>query len=157
MDKQLSDVKPGKFDIVVTSFEIACREKSTFKKIEWKYFVIDEAHRIKNEDSLLSRVVREFKTSARLLLTGTPLQNNLHELWALLNFLLPEEFDDADAFDAFFESSEKTEEVCITSASMLTYYTLNRETLQQNPKLRRPKRSASQVLVCVCIMSRRMH
>ena len=73
--------------------------------------VIDEAHRIKNEDSLLSKVVREFKTSARLLLTGTPLQNNLHELWALLNFLLPEQFDDADAFDTFFESSEKTEEV----------------------------------------------
>ncbi len=96
---------------MLTSFEIACREKTTFKKIEWKYFVIDEAHRIKNEDSLLSKVVREFKTSARLLLTGTPLQNNLHELWALLNFLLPEQFDDADAFDTFFESSEKTEEV----------------------------------------------
>ena len=106
-----SKVKPGKFDIVLTSFEIACREKTTFKKIEWKYFVIDEAHRIKNEDSLLSKVVREFKTSARLLLTGTPLQNNLHELWALLNFLLPEQFDDADAFGTFFESSEKTEEV----------------------------------------------
>ena len=49
-------MKTGKFDIVLTSFEIACREKATFKKIEWKYFVIDEAHRIKNEDSLLSKV-----------------------------------------------------------------------------------------------------
>jgi len=56
-EEQLSQVKPGKFDIVLTSFEIACREKTTFKKIEWKYFVIDEAHRIKNEDSLLSKVV----------------------------------------------------------------------------------------------------
>ena len=52
--------------------------------------VIDEAHRIKNEESKLSLVIREIKTANRLLLTGTPLQNNLHELWALLNFLLPE-------------------------------------------------------------------
>eukprot|EP00918_Siedleckia_nematoides_P067476 GHVU01146899.1.p1 GENE.GHVU01146899.1~~GHVU01146899.1.p1 ORF type:complete len:911 (+),score=240.26 GHVU01146899.1:124-2856(+) len=125
-EEQLSSVKPGKFDIVLTSFEIACREKATFKKIEWKYFVIDEAHRIKNEDSLLSKVVREFKTSARLLLTGTPLQNNLHELWALLNFLLPDEFDDADAFDAFFESSEKTEEVTSKLHKLLRPFLLRR-------------------------------
>ena len=130
-------IKPGKFDIVLTSFEIACREKTTFKKIEWKYFVIDEAHRIKNEDSLLSKVVREFKTSARLLLTGTPLQNNLHELWALLNFLLPEQFDDADAFDTFFESSEKTEEV--TSKVCET----GRETLGERERLRKRARHSS--------------
>lgn len=55
--------------------------------------------------------MRELKTHSRLLLTGTPLQNNLHELWALLNFLLPDEFADADDFDAFFQSSEKAEEV----------------------------------------------
>ena len=66
------------------------REKSVFKKFNWKYMVIDEAHRIKNEESRLSLTIREIKTAHRLLLTGTPLQNNLHELWALLNFLLPE-------------------------------------------------------------------
>ncbi|EKX31046.1 hypothetical protein GUITHDRAFT_83481 [Guillardia theta CCMP2712] len=104
-------VQPGEFDVVITSFEIVCREKNHFKKFNWRYFVIDEAHRIKNENSLLSGVVRELKTHSRLLLTGTPLQNNLHELWALLNFLLPDEFADADDFDAFFESSEKAEEV----------------------------------------------
>ena len=108
---QLKGVTAGDFDVVVTSFEMITLEKAALKKVAWNYMVIDEAHRIKNEDSLLSRVVREFNTSARLLLTGTPLQNNLHELWALLNFLLPDEFDDADAFDTFFQSSEKTEEV----------------------------------------------
>jgi SWI/SNF-related matrix-associated actin-dependent regulator of chromatin subfamily A member 5 len=104
-------VQPGSFDVIVTSFEVLCREKNHFKKFAWRYFVIDEAHRIKNENSLLSNVVRELKTHSRLLLTGTPLQNNLHELWALLNFLLPDEFSDADDFDAFFQSSEKAEEV----------------------------------------------
>jgi superfamily II DNA or RNA helicase len=66
------------------------REKNHFKRIHWRYIIIDEAHRIKNENSQLSKVVRMFKTNYRLLITGTPLQNNLHELWALLNFLLPE-------------------------------------------------------------------
>ena len=77
---------------MVTSYEMILREKSVFKKFNWQYMVIDEAHRIKNEESKLSLVIREMKSANRLLLTGTPLQNNLHELWALLNFLLPEVF-----------------------------------------------------------------
>ena len=125
-EAELSKVKSGAFDVVVTSFEMAVCEKATFKKVEWRYFVIDEAHRIKNEESLLSRVVREFKTSARLLLTGTPLQNNLHELWALLNFLLPDQFDDAHAFDSFFESSQETQEVTSKLHKLLRPFLLRR-------------------------------
>ncbi len=60
------------------------------------YIVIDEAQRIKNENALLSKNIRRLKSTNRLLLTGTPLQNNLHELWALLNFLLPDLFDSAE-------------------------------------------------------------
>lgn len=56
----------------------------------WFYIIIDEAHRIKNEKSLLAHVVRCFATPRRILITGTPLQNNLRELWALLNFLMPQ-------------------------------------------------------------------
>jgi len=70
-------------------------------KIVWQYIVIDEAHRIKNENSKLSLVVREIRSRNRLLITGTPLQNNLHELWALLNFLLPDVFTSADSFDSY--------------------------------------------------------
>ena len=81
---------PGGWDVLVTSYEMILAEKSVIKKFNWKYMVIDEAHRIKNEESKLSLVIREIKTTNRLLVTGTPLQNNLHELWALLNFLLPE-------------------------------------------------------------------
>ncbi|CAO2609990.1 SWI/SNF-related matrix-associated actin-dependent regulator of chromatin subfamily A member 5 [Lemmus lemmus] len=78
------------------------KEKSVFKKFNWRYFVIDEDHRIKNEKSMLSEIVREFN---RLLLTGTPLQNNLHELWSLLNFLLPDVFNSADDFDSWFDTN----------------------------------------------------
>merc|ERR1719341_2230743 len=96
---------PGGWDVVVTSYEMILIEKSVFKKFNWKYMVIDEAHRIKNEESKLSLVIREIKTANRLLLTGTPLQNNLHELWALLNFLLPEVFSSSEDFDEWFNTN----------------------------------------------------
>ncbi|RWS11514.1 SWI/SNF-related matrix-associated actin-dependent regulator of chromatin subfamily A member 5-like isoform X1 [Dinothrombium tinctorium] len=96
---------PGSWDVCVTSYEMVIREKSVLKKFNWRYLVIDEAHRIKNEKSKLSEFVREFKTANRLLLTGTPLQNNLHELWALLNFLLPDVFNSSEDFDAWFNTN----------------------------------------------------
>ena len=93
---------PGEWDVCVTSYEMLIKEKSVFKKFNWRYLVIDEAHRIKNEKSKLSEIVREFKTTNRLLLTGTPLQNNLHELWSLLNFLLPDVFNSADVSTSYY-------------------------------------------------------
>jgi SWI/SNF-related matrix-associated actin-dependent regulator of chromatin subfamily A member 5 len=63
---------------------------------------VTTAHRLKNDASMFSTTVRSFSTANRLLLTGTPLQNNLHELWALLNFLLPDIFSSADQFDEWF-------------------------------------------------------
>lgn len=99
------------FDVVVASYEIIIREKSSFRKFNWEYIIIDEAHRIKNEESLLSQIIRLFHSRNRLLITGTPLQNNLHELWALLNFILPDVFGDSDAFDEWFIGPEETEQV----------------------------------------------
>lgn len=63
-----------KFDVLVTSYEGLLKEKFRFGKIDWKYLIIDEAHRIKNENSSLSLAVRTMKTQFRLLITGTPLQ-----------------------------------------------------------------------------------
>uniref|UniRef100_A0A0B6ZJP7 SWI/SNF-related matrix-associated actin-dependent regulator of chromatin subfamily A member 5 n=1 Tax=Arion vulgaris TaxID=1028688 RepID=A0A0B6ZJP7_9EUPU len=96
---------PGEWDVCITSYEMCIREKSVMKKFNWRYIVIDEAHRIKNEKSKLSEIVREFKSTNRLLLTGTPLQNNLHELWALLNFLLPDVFNNSEDFDSWFNAN----------------------------------------------------
>ncbi|CAI5993861.1 unnamed protein product [Closterium sp. NIES-64] len=99
-------LQPGKFDVVVTSYEMVIKEKSAFRRLSWRYIIIDEAHRIKNENSILSKTMRLFSSNYRLLITGTPLQNNLHELWALLNFLLPEIFSSAEAFDEWFQLSD---------------------------------------------------
>ncbi|XP_047157879.1 ISWI chromatin-remodeling complex ATPase CHR11 [Vigna umbellata] len=100
----------GKFDVCVTSFEMAIKEKSVLRRFSWRYIIIDEAHRIKNENSLLSKTMRLYSTNYRLLITGTPLQNNLHELWSLLNFLLPEIFSSAETFDEWFQISGENDQ-----------------------------------------------
>ncbi|KAK1351875.1 ISWI chromatin-remodeling complex ATPase CHR17 [Heracleum sosnowskyi] len=100
----------GKFDVCVTSFEMAIKEKTVLRRFSWRYIIIDEAHRIKNENSLLSKTMRLFHTNYRLLITGTPLQNNLHELWSLLNFLLPEIFSSAETFDEWFAISGENDQ-----------------------------------------------
>lgn len=99
-------ISTGDFDVLISSYEIVIREKAALKKINWQYVVVDEAHRLKNEDSLLSQIIRTFHSQSRLLITGTPLQNNLHELWALLNFLLPDVFADSNTFDEWFVHNE---------------------------------------------------
>lgn len=103
-------LKPCDFDVCITSFELVIREKAALKRFAWQYLVVDEAHRIKNEESILSRIVRLLFSRNRLLITGTPLQNNLHELWALLNFLLPDVFADSEVFDEWFQSENEDQE-----------------------------------------------
>jgi SWI/SNF-related matrix-associated actin-dependent regulator of chromatin subfamily A member 5 len=98
---------PGTYDALVTSFEMVLRCIAFLKKVTWKYICIDEAHRIKNENSKLALFVRQLKSKHRLLLTGTPLQNNLHELWALLNFLMPQMFSNSEDFDSWLATSDK--------------------------------------------------
>ncbi|KAJ9657966.1 chromatin remodeling complex Adenosinetriphosphatase [Coniosporium apollinis] len=102
-----------KFDVCITSYEMILREKTHLKKFAWEYIIIDEAHRIKNEESSLAQIIRLFNSRNRLLITGTPLQNNLHELWALLNFLLPDVFGDSEAFDQWFSSQEEDQDTVV--------------------------------------------
>ena len=102
-----------KFDVCVTSYEMILREKAHLKKFAWEYIIIDEAHRIKNEESSLAQIIRIFNSRNRLLITGTPLQNNLHELWALLNFLLPDVFGDSEAFDSWFKNQDADQDTVV--------------------------------------------
>lgn len=101
---------PGAFEVLLTSYEMANMEAGFLRKFSFEFIVVDEAHRLKNENSLLSKTLRTFDSKLRLLLTGTPLQNNLHELWALLNFLVPKYFSSADEFDAYFTVTGKQDE-----------------------------------------------
>lgn len=91
-------------NVILTSFDICRIEISSFRKVQFGIFILDEAHRIKNEESILSSVVREIKTMRVILLTGTPLQNDFRELWAILNFIMPEIFYSSNEFETIFES-----------------------------------------------------
>ncbi|XP_061050937.1 lymphoid-specific helicase isoform X2 [Eubalaena glacialis] len=75
----------------------------------WKYLIVDEGHRIKNMKCRLIRELKRFNADNKLLLTGTPLQNNLSELWSLLNFLLPDVFDDLKSFESWFDITSLSE------------------------------------------------
>jgi chromodomain-helicase-DNA-binding protein 1 len=76
----------------LTTYEILLKDKSFLGAVSWACLMVDEAHRLKNEDSLLYKSLKEFDTNHRLLITGTPLQNSLKELWALLHFIMPEKY-----------------------------------------------------------------
>lgn len=78
-----------KWNVWITSYALITRDQQKFKKRKWHYMILDEAHNIKNFQSLRWQTLLTFRTRARLLLTGTPLQNNLTELWSLLFFLMP--------------------------------------------------------------------
>ncbi|XP_051540956.1 chromodomain-helicase-DNA-binding protein 1-like isoform X4 [Myxocyprinus asiaticus] len=88
-----------KFNILLTTYEILLKDKSFLGNVSWAIIGVDEAHRLKNDDSLLYKTMIEFKSNHRLLITGTPLQNSLKELWSLLHFIMPEKFHSWELFE----------------------------------------------------------
>merc|ERR1712242_121988 len=98
-------IRSGRFNVLVTTYEYVIREKAILAKLRWKYMIIDEGHRMKNHNNKLTVTVNTCYTTAhRILLTGTPLQNKLPELWSLLNFLLPSIFKACDTFEQWFNA-----------------------------------------------------
>merc|ERR1719412_1991223 len=98
-------IRSGRFNAVVTTYEYVIKDKAVLSKFRWKYMIIDEGHRMKNHHCKLTQILNTYYTSNnRLLLTGTPLQNKLPELWALLNFLLPSIFKACDTFEQWFNA-----------------------------------------------------
>ncbi|KAL8723883.1 MAG: hypothetical protein Q9181_007110 [Wetmoreana brouardii] len=95
-----------RFPVVCTSYEICMRDKKYLATYQWKYIVVDEGHRLKNFNCKLVKELKQYPTDSRMILTGTPLQNNLSELWSLLNYLLPEAFSDLEHFESIFNFSD---------------------------------------------------
>lgn len=93
------------FQVCLTTYEYIIKERPLLSRIKWIHMIIDEGHRMKNVKSKLSQTLNEYYSSRyRLILTGTPLQNNLPELWALLNFVLPKIFNSVKSFDEWFNA-----------------------------------------------------
>ena len=106
MRKQMQyQIKQRQFTVVLTTFEYIIKDKHILKPIKWLYTIIDEGHRMKNSQSKLSLTLNtQYQSRFRLILTGTPLQNNLQELWSILNFILPKIFNSNTSFDEWFSA-----------------------------------------------------
>ena len=103
------------WNVCITSYQLVIQDAQVFKRRKWHYMILDEAHNIKNFRSQRWQTLLGFNTRARLLLTGTPLQNNLTELWSLLFFLMPSDgpvegmggFADLKEFSDWFKKPQE--------------------------------------------------
>ncbi|KAF5120615.1 hypothetical protein DV495_004511 [Geotrichum candidum] len=100
-----NQIRMGDFQVLLTTFEYIIKDRPILSRIRWVHMIMDEGHRMKNTQSKLSYTLTTYYTfKHRLILTGTPLQNNLPELWALLNFVLPKIFNSVKSFDEWFNT-----------------------------------------------------
>ena len=103
--QQQASIRYGDFQVLLTTYEYIIKDKPVLSRIKWVHMIVDEGHRMKNAQSKLSSTLTTYYNSRfRLILTGTPLQNNLPELWALLNFVLPNIFKSVKSFDEWFNT-----------------------------------------------------
>lgn len=103
--------RPLKINALVTTYDIVLKDQAMLNHINWTYLAVDEAHRLKNNESMLHVVLDQFKTGNRLLITGTPLQNSIRELWSLLHFLQPRKFGDLDDFEEEYTDLQEQDKI----------------------------------------------
>ncbi|RMD42506.1 hypothetical protein DV735_g2614, partial [Chaetothyriales sp. CBS 134920] len=100
--KHITYNKDSEFHVLVTSYQLVVQDAQYFQKVKWQYMILDEAQAIKSSSSSRWKTLLGFHCRNRLLLTGTPIQNNMQELWALLHFIMPSLFDSHDEFSDWF-------------------------------------------------------
>ncbi|XP_008279509.1 chromodomain-helicase-DNA-binding protein 1-like isoform X2 [Stegastes partitus] len=116
------------FNVLLTTYELCLKDASFLKRWRWKVLVVDEAHRLKNQNSLLHKTLTEFSVGFRVLLTGTPIQNNLQELYSLLSFIQPSIFtaDDVDSFVSSYSKIQNQPALAAELQSVLEPFLLRR-------------------------------
>eukprot|EP00123_Amoebidium_parasiticum_P014609 comp22573_c4_seq2/m.34455 comp22573_c4_seq2/g.34455 ORF comp22573_c4_seq2/g.34455 comp22573_c4_seq2/m.34455 type:complete len:1193 (-) comp22573_c4_seq2:174-3752(-) len=114
-----------RFHVLITTYEMITKDTKYLKNIPWRAAVVDEAHRLKNTNCRLQTELRGYTIPHRVLLSGTPLQNNVEEVWSLLNFMSPDQFDDKEGFLEKFGNLETEEEV-MELQNVLKKYMLRR-------------------------------
>lgn len=100
--KHITYTKDTDFHVLITSYQLVVQDMQYFQKMRWQYMILDEAQAIKSSQSSRWKALLGFHCRNRLLLTGTPIQNNMQELWALLHFIMPSLFDSHDEFSDWF-------------------------------------------------------
>ena len=110
-EKQRETCLREHFDVCVTTYETVVAEEGMLSTRLFRYVILDEAQKIKSRTSKISQALRRVPCQHRLLLTGTPLQNNVHELWSLLNFVFPLHFTSAECFDQCFDLGQNVVDV----------------------------------------------
>ena len=100
-----------KFNVLLTTFEIILKDRYVFEQIKWAFLAVDEAHRLKNAESQLHEALKYFYTANRLLITGTPLQNTVRELVALIQFIMPGKFKEFENFEIDVGSEDQEEKI----------------------------------------------
>ncbi|XP_073007185.1 protein PHOTOPERIOD-INDEPENDENT EARLY FLOWERING 1 isoform X1 [Typha latifolia] len=103
-NKRQGWLKPNSFHVCITTYRLVIQDSKVFKRKKWKYLILDEAHLIKNWKSQRWQTLLNFNSKRRILLTGTPLQNDLMELWSLMHFLMPHIFQSHQEFKDWFSN-----------------------------------------------------
>ncbi|KAH9946815.1 P-loop containing nucleoside triphosphate hydrolase protein [Amylocystis lapponica] len=137
--KEISYDQDAPFHILITSYQLVTQDQQYFQRVKWQYMILDEAQNIKNSSSARWKTLLGFQCRNRLLLTGTPIQNSMQELWALLHFIMPSLFDSHDEFNEWF--SKDIESAAENKGSKLNEHQLRRLHMILKPfMLRRVKR-----------------